>query len=164
MQRRQGRPNLLDDEFLVNVNDMVIGIRTAGGEISRKMVTAIGTGVIKANCASKLKDFKPSEQFLLEEKVTFQRRISSIIQELDITKELILNVDQTSLLYIFLGKYTFNPKGAKAVSIKGIDDKLSTRCFPKFDFPPDFNVTFPITVGRVQKNQSRYSKKLYFRI
>ena len=164
MQRRQGRPNLLDDEFLVNVKDMVIGIRTAGGEISRKMVIAIGTGVIKANCALKLKDFKPSEQFLLEEKVTFQRRISSIIQELDITKELILNLDQTSLSYVFLEKYTFNPKGAKAVSIKGIDDKLSTRCFRKFDFPPDFNVTFPITVGRVQKNQSCYSKKLYFRI
>ena len=126
MQRRQGRPNLLDDEFLVNVKDMVIGIRTAGGEISRKMVIAIGTGVIKANCASKLKDFKPSEQFLLEEKITFQRRISSIIQELDITKELILNLDQTSLSYVFLGKYTFNPKGAKTVSIKGIDDKRRT--------------------------------------
>ena len=29
----------------------------AGGVISRKMVIAIGTGVIKANCPSKLKDF-----------------------------------------------------------------------------------------------------------
>ena len=28
-----------------------------GGVISRKMVIAIGTGVIKANCSSKLKDF-----------------------------------------------------------------------------------------------------------
>ena len=30
----------------------------AGGVISRKMVIAIGTGVIKANCLSKLKDFE----------------------------------------------------------------------------------------------------------
>ena len=29
----------------------------AGGVMARKMVIAIGTGVIKANCSSKLKDF-----------------------------------------------------------------------------------------------------------
>ena len=74
----------------------------AGGVISRKMVIAIGTGVIKANCPSKLKDFgghialtegwargvlksiewskrksiigniEPSKQFLLVEKLTFK--------------------------------------------------------------------------------------------
>ena len=57
MQRRQGRPNLFDDEFLVKVKDVETGVRLAGGVISRKMVIAIGTGVIKANCRSKLKDF-----------------------------------------------------------------------------------------------------------
>ena len=57
MHRRKGRPNLLDDEFLVKVKDMVTGVRMAGGVISRKMVIAIGTGVIKANCPSKLNDF-----------------------------------------------------------------------------------------------------------
>ena len=30
----------------------------AGSVISRKMVIAIGTGVVKANCPSKLKDFR----------------------------------------------------------------------------------------------------------
>ena len=57
MHRRKGRPNLLDDEFLLKVKDVVTGVRMAGGVISRKMVIAIGTGVIKANCPSKLKDF-----------------------------------------------------------------------------------------------------------
>ena len=33
------------------------GVRITGGAISRTMVIAIGTGVIKANCPSKLKDF-----------------------------------------------------------------------------------------------------------
>ena len=56
---------------------------------------------------------EPSEQFLFEEKLTFQRRISSIIEEHDIPKEFILNIDQTTLSYVSLGKYTFNPKGAK---------------------------------------------------
>ena len=57
VHRRKGTPNLLDDEFLVKVKDLVTGVRMAGGVISRKMVTAIGNGVIMANCPSKLKDF-----------------------------------------------------------------------------------------------------------
>ena len=56
---------------------------------------------------------KPSEQFSVEEKLTFQRRILSIIQEHDIPKELILNLDQTPLSYIAAGKYTFNSKRCK---------------------------------------------------
>ena len=56
MHRRKGRPNLLDDEFLVKMKDVVTGVCMAGGVISRKMVIAIGTGVIKANFLSKLKD------------------------------------------------------------------------------------------------------------
>ena len=55
--RRKGRPSLLDDEFFVKVKDVVTGVRMAGGIISRKMVTTIGTGVSRANCPSKLKDF-----------------------------------------------------------------------------------------------------------
>ena len=153
VQRRQSRQNLLDDEFLVKVKDVVAVARIDGGLISRKMVIAIRTGVIKENCPSKLKDFgghivliegwardvlkslewskrkgttskiESSEQFLLEEKLTFQRLIPSIIQEHEITKELILNLDQTLLSYFSSGKYTFNPKAAKTVPIKGIDGK-----------------------------------------
>ena len=68
--------------------------------------------------------------------------------------------------YVSPGKYTFNPKGAKAVSIKGIDDQRqinvtftvsmtgkslpiqlireekTSRYLNTFDFPADFNVTF----------------------
>ena len=68
--------------------------------------------------------------------------------------------------YVSPGKYTFNPKGAKTVPIKGTDDKRqitatftvsmtgtflptqliyegkTPRCLRKFDFPADFNVTF----------------------
>ena len=54
---RKGRPNRLHDEFLVKVKDMVTVVLMAGGVISRKMVIAIGTGVVKANCPSKLRDF-----------------------------------------------------------------------------------------------------------
>ena len=49
MQRRQGRRNLLADEFLVKVKDVVTGLLIAGGVIYRKMVSVISTGVIRAN-------------------------------------------------------------------------------------------------------------------
>ena len=68
--------------------------------------------------------------------------------------------------YVSPGKYTFNPKGAQTVPIKGIDDKRqitttftvsvtgkllpiqlsyerkTPRCLPRFELPADFNVTF----------------------
>ena len=194
--KKKGRPNLLEDDLLTKVKDVVTGVRMAGGVISRRMVMAIGTGVVKANCPSKLKELgghieltegwarsvlksmawskrkgttgkiEPSKQFLLEEKLTFQRIISTIIEEHDIPKELILNLDQTPLSYVSPGKYTFNPKGAKTVPIKGVDDKRqitatftvsmtgkflpiqliyegkTKRCLPKFKFPGNFNVTY----------------------
>ena len=66
---------------------------------------------------------EPSQQFLDKEKLTFQRNISTIIEDHDIPKDLILNLDQTPLSYVSPGKYTFNPKGTKTVPIKGVDDK-----------------------------------------
>ena len=57
VHRRKGRPNLLDDEFLVKVKDVVDRVRMTGGIIFIEMVITIGTGVIKGNCPSKLKDF-----------------------------------------------------------------------------------------------------------
>ena len=131
---------------------------------------------------------EPSKQFLVEEKLTFQRRIASIIEEHDIPKELILNLHQTPLSYASPGKHAFNPKGAKTVSIKGIDDKRQftatftvsmtgkflpsqlifegkmPRCITRFDFRLILMAPFLITIDRIRKNQVSFSKKLYFRI
>ena len=63
---------------------------------------------------------EPSKQLLLKEKLIFQRHIASIIEEHDIPKELILNLDQIPSSNVSYGKYTFNPKSAKKVPIKGI--------------------------------------------
>ena len=107
-----------------------------------------------------------SQQFLDKEKLTFQRNLSTIIEHHDIPKDLVLNLDQTPLSYVSAGKYTFNPKGAKTVPIKGVDDKRqitatfsismtgsfltiqliyegkTRRCLPNCDFPKGFNVTY----------------------
>ena len=109
---------------------------------------------------------QPSKQFLLEEKLTFQKKISGVIFEHDIPKELIINLDQTPLSYVSPGKYTFDVKGVKTVPIKGIDGKRqitatfaismsgeflpiqeiyegkTKRCLPKYTFPVSFNAIF----------------------
>ena len=129
---------------------------------------------------------EPSKQFLLKEKLTFQRCIASIIEEHDIMKELILNLDQTPLSYVSPGKYTFNPKGAKTVPIKGIDDMReiigsftvsmtgkflpiqliyegkAPRCLPRFHFPADFNVTFSDNhLSKMEKSIELFEKVIF---
>ena len=174
---KKGRPNLLDDETLAKVRDGITGIRLTGGVISRKMVIAIGNGVIKANSPSSFKKYgghieltdgwarhvlesmkwtkrkgttgkvEPSQEFLDEEKLTFQRNISTIIGDHDIPKDVLLNLGQTSLSYVSPGKCTFNPKGAKTVPIKGVVDKRQIMAtfsisMTAYDFPKGFNVTY----------------------
>ena len=148
-----GRPNLLSDILLKKTKNIIIGTRLAGTVISRRMVMAIGTGVVKANDPSLLKEYgghlqltedwarsllismdwvkrkgttgkvEPSEKFLEEEKFTFQRAISQIVLEHDIPLDLVFNLDQTPLSYVSPGKYTFSSKGSTNVPIKGFDDK-----------------------------------------
>ena len=126
------------------MRDGITGIRLTGGVISRKMVIAIGNGVIKANSPSSLKKYgdqieltdgwarhvlkslkwtkrkgttgkvESSQQFLDEEKLIFQRNIPTIIEDHDIPKDLISNLDQTPLSYVSPGKYTFNLKGDRS--------------------------------------------------
>ena len=51
------RPNLLTEDTLKKVKDIIIGTRAAGGVISRRMVIAIGIGVVKANDPNILKEY-----------------------------------------------------------------------------------------------------------
>ena len=200
----------------MKVRDDITGIRLTRGVISQKMVIAIGNGVIKANSPSSLKKYgghieftdgwarhilesmkwtkrkgttgkvEPSQQFLDEEKLTFQRNISTIIEDHDIPKELILNLDQTPLSYVSPGKYTFNPKGAKTVPIKGVDGKRqitatfsismtgsflpiqliyegkTRRCLPNYDFPKDFNITYSLNHwSNTEKSVELFQKVIF---
>lgn len=44
LDKRMGRPNLLDDNLIKKTKDIIIGTRNAGTVISRRMVVAIGKG------------------------------------------------------------------------------------------------------------------------
>ena len=44
-----GRPNQNNEEVMLKIKEVIIGIRLAGAVISRKTVMSIGIGVLKAN-------------------------------------------------------------------------------------------------------------------
>ena len=56
---------------------------------------------------------------LKEEQLTFQRKIQALIKWHDITKDLVLNFDQTSLSYITVENNTLEFEGRKSVPVKG---------------------------------------------
>ena len=66
---------------------------------------------------------EPSKEFLEEEKFSFQRKISNVILDHDVSSAFVLNLDQNFLSYVSPGKYTFSSRGSKNVSIKGLDEK-----------------------------------------
>ena len=124
----------------------MIGLGAAGAVVSRRLVIAIGKGVVKANNPTMLMEnggplkftekslelekrkattgkVVPSNQFLEEEKLTIQKKMSSLVVEHSIPKELIVNLDQILLSYVTSGKYTYDTRGAKTVPVKDIDGK-----------------------------------------
>ena len=151
--KRIGRPNLLDSGMLKKIKDIALGTRMAEGVISKRQLISTASGVIRRNNPNLLKEYggyivltnkwsrgvlekitwnklksstgkvDSSPQFLVEENFTFQRNISALVSEYDITPSLITNIDQIPLSYVNAEKYTFNFKGAKNIPIKGVDDK-----------------------------------------
>ena len=129
---------------------------------------------------------EPSQQFLSEVKLSFQREISVIVSENIIPPELILNFDQTPLSHVAPGKYTFDFKGKKHVPIKGADDKRqitatfavsangeflptqliyegkTKRCLPKYEFPPSFHVTFSANYWSNTEKTMEYFEHVIF--
>ena len=186
---------MVDEVNMRKIKDVIVGTREAGTVISRRIAIAIGNGVLKANNPKLLKEYgghikltegwarkllksmncvkrkcttgkvEPSAQFLREEKLTFQRGISDIVEKYEITPEMVLNLDQTPLAYVSPGKFTFAKLGSNTVPIKGVDDKrqiratfvvsavgeflpmqlihqgTTKRCLPKFEFLESFDVT-----------------------
>ena len=61
-QKKKERPNFVDDEMLQKIRDVVIGSHLAETVVSQKLVIAIGTGAIKANEPTILKEFGGSEE------------------------------------------------------------------------------------------------------
>ena len=192
--KRKSQPNLLSDDLMAKVKTIII--ETRGTAISRRMVMAIGNGAVKSNNPILLKEngrslqlteewargvlksmnwvkrkgttrkIKSSQQFLLEDKLFFQKKISGAIFYHDIPKELIANLDQTPLSYVSPGANTlltlkvlkpfllkvstktsdncyicyFN--AVEFLPIQVIYEGKTTRCLTKYAFPENFNLKF----------------------
>ena len=126
--------NSLDYHLLNKVKDIASSTRMAGAVINRQQIISICKGVVRANDPSLLKEFggsaelsegwarrllaklnwckrkattgkvEPPPQYLAEEKNSFQREISTAVFNNVIPPELVINLDQTPLLYVTPGK------------------------------------------------------------
>ena len=109
---------------------------------------------------------EPAPKLLAEERFTFQKSIATVVYDHDISSDLFISPDQTTLCYLYPGKYTFNLKEVKNVPIKCGDDKRqktatfvvsatgnclpmqliylrkTIRYLPNVEFPISFHVTY----------------------
>ena len=100
--------------------------------------------------------------------------------------DLIINLDQTRLSYMSPGKYTFNLKGAKNLSIKDADNKRQITatfvvsatgnflpiqlvytgktkiCFPNVEFPRSFHVMYTEKYWPNQLKATEHLEKVIF--
>ena len=118
----------------------------AGATIGRSRAISIAKGAIKAANPSLLKEcggeLKLTERWtrhhgkkkrndietivpalIKEVKRSFQKKIAITVKEHKIVKELIINFDQTPLVYQSPGSYTMSPKGSKKVPIHDLKSK-----------------------------------------
>ena len=66
---------------------------------------------------------EPFKKFLEEEKFTFQKKISNVILDHDVSSALVLNLDQTPLSYVSPGIIHFHQRGQKMFPLKGLMSK-----------------------------------------
>ena len=103
---------------MLKIKEIIVGIHLAGTAISRKMVIAVRTGVIKASNPSLLLEFGRSVtltenwargalknmNWVKRKGTTGQvepsKQLLKVFYEHDIPSELIINLDQTPLSYI----------------------------------------------------------------
>ena len=126
---------------------------------------------------------EPSQQFLLEEKLTFPKKTSGVIFYHDIPKESIVTLSKTPMSYVIPGKYTFDVNHVKTVLIKGIYDKCqitttfafsmsggflpiqaiyegkTTRYLLKCVFPENFDIQFLKIIGTISENHWSNTEK-----
>ena len=62
-------------------------------------------------------------QLLVEDGLTLQKSIATLVYDHEIPSDLFINFDKTHLSYVSPGKYAFNLKGTINFPIKGADDK-----------------------------------------
>ena len=112
-----------------------------------------------------LEILNPSPQLLAKERFTFQKSISNVVYDHDISSDLIVNFDLTSLSHVSPEKYTFNLRGIKNVPIKGADDKRQITITFDVSATGNFLSTQIIHIGKTERclPNVEFSRRFYFR-
>ena len=150
---RAGRPSLLSETLTTEIKVILENLRISGCAITRKVVIAVGNGVLASKCPDKMSRNGGSIELSIkwarnilksmnwtrrrgttakrkmnpalydELCFTWKRNIAEIVLEHKIDKSLILNFDQTPLGYTSPAKVTFTEFRASSVPIANLDDK-----------------------------------------
>ena len=144
---RVNNPNLLKK---YDGNLVLSGGDNAAGGVVEKLIWS------KHNSATGKVDPFPC-LFLAKEKFTPQRNISALATEHDIPPSLIINIDQTPLLYVNTGKYTFSFKGARNISITGKGDKRQIRVTFSVSCTGEFLSIQLIYAWKIERRLPKYS-------
>ena len=140
---------MLPSEIDKKVIDMIKIMRESGAVVNYNILIAVAVGVITANDRTLLKEnggtielgrkecesiFKqlnfvkrkstPSKAIsatglLPEIGLTYHKSVNKAVNTYKIPAELIINTDQTTLLFVLISKYTMEEKGASRISIPG---------------------------------------------
>ena len=194
-KRKRGRPTLLPEEIDQKVMIITKKVRQSGAVINYSIITAVATGIIITNDRTLLKEnggtitleikwcesiskrlgyvktkataAKPliAPGLIKEIVLTFYNDINKIVHAHAIPAEIIINIDQTSLPFVLISKYTLEKKGSSHVSVPGTSDYCQIKgtfsismagsflpiqliyqgqtklCQTKYNFPNEFHVT-----------------------
>ena len=139
-KRKRGRPTLLPEEIDQKVMMMIKKMRESGAVISYSIITAVATGIIRANDRALLKEngvtitlgIKWCESIskrlgYVKRKATTARPLIApgLIKEIGLTfyeivhahaipAEMIINIDQTPLPFVLISKYAVEKKAVPA--------------------------------------------------
>ena len=121
-------------------------------------------GYVKRKGTTKVNTKLPEERFQ-QMKASFLQQTVAVVTAHNIPPQLIINLDETGVQLVPVGKWTMAPEGSKRVEVTGLDDKRqitatfaaaldgtmlpmqllyqgkTDRCHPKFTFPAGFHVS-----------------------
>ena len=156
-------------------------IRNRGGVVNFNVVKALALALIKRNPAKNFREFEPTSTWvrsiyrwcnfsrragtttrppvplgIYEEcKLTFLSDIKRCIATHSITRQLLLNADQTPSSYVSVGKMTMAARNSSSVPIKGLTDKRNITLPFVVSLNGDFLPMQVIYQGRTKASQPR---------